>query len=71
MTIVSDSVFCHKPSHWCSSAIISECNVNLHFQVTDATVWCQDWLKDVLRHGVAFATDAVHRRHHTGCVDCR
>ena len=29
---------------------------------------CQDWLKDVLRRGVAFATDAVQRRHYTGCM---
>ena len=29
----------------------------------------QDLLKDVLRRGVAFATDAVHRRHHSGCED--
>ena len=25
--------------------------------------------KDALRHGVAFAASAVHRRHYTGCVD--
>ena len=29
----------------------------------------RDWLKDVLRRGVAFAANVVHRRHYTGCVD--
>ena len=47
-----------------------EC-ITVAFQNTCCTVsvLCQEWLKDVLRRGVAFATDAVHRRHHTGSED--
>ena len=30
---------------------------------------CREWLKDVPRRGVAFAANAVHRRHYAGCVD--
>ena len=34
-----------------------------------ANVLCREWLKDVLRRGVAFAANAVHQQHYTGCVD--
>ena len=33
--------------------------------------WCQDWLIDVLRRGVASAAGAVSRQHYTGCVGRR
>ena len=32
-------------------------------------VLCRDWLKDVLRRGVAFAASAVKRLYHTCCAD--
>ena len=32
-------------------------------------VLCREWLKDVPRRGVAFATNAVHRQFYAGCVD--
>ena len=31
-------------------------------------VLCREWLKDVPRRGVAFATNAVHGQFYTGCV---
>ena len=40
-------------------AINTNCQYNNKY-VTNNDVLCQDWLKDVLRRGVASATDAVH-----------